>query len=94
MRRAAKRDENEPEIVDALEQVGIHVYRHLPVDLLTFRMTRCRHCGGNQWKPLEVKMPHARPRKDQADQQEFLALTGTPVVRTVEQALRAVGAIR
>lgn len=93
MRLAAKRDENEPEIVDGLERVGIHVFRSLPCDLLTFRAIRCPHCHGNQWLPLEVKMPHARQRNDQKAQTEFLRLTGVPIVRTLDDALRSVGVL-
>jgi hypothetical protein len=86
-RHAKKRDANEAEIVEALERCGVHVWQlDRPCDLLTLRMGR--------WLPLEVKMPRAHPRKDQAAQNEFLALTHTPVVRCAEDALRAVGAIR
>jgi hypothetical protein len=87
MRRAAKRDASEVAIVDALRQAGYWVYRMIqPCDLLVYRSGR--------WWVLEVKLPGARPRKDQEAQQEFLRLTGTPIVRTPEEALRAVGAIR
>jgi hypothetical protein len=86
-RTAKRRDANESEIIAALEAVGVHVWQlDRPCDLLTFRLGR--------WQPLEVKMPHAHPRKDQAEQQEFLALTKVPVVRSIDDALRAVGAIR
>lgn len=86
-RYAKKRDANEAAIVDALEAAGVHVWRlDTPCDLLTFRL--------GKWLPLEVKMPHARLRKDQQDQQDFLALTHTLVVRNADEALRAVGAIR
>jgi hypothetical protein len=42
---------------------------------------------------MEVKARRARPRKDQAGQQRFLQENGVPVVRTVEEALVAVGAL-
>jgi hypothetical protein len=85
MRRAAKRDANEKPIVDALEACGYSVFRHLPCDLLV-------PMGyGGLCRLLEVKMPSARPRKDQLTQREFLALTGTSIVRTPEEAIRAVG---
>jgi hypothetical protein len=89
VRRDAKRDENEPEIVDALERCGVHVWRHLPCDLLTYRQVCCPVCRGNNWLPLEVKMPHAKARADQPDQRAFLALTGTPIVRSAEDAIEA-----
>ena len=87
IRHAAKRDENELAIVAALEAAGVHVWRlHTPCDLLCFRLGR--------FYPLEVKTEDARPRKDQEAQTEFLRITGTPIVRTVGDALRAVGAIK
>lgn len=87
MRYAAKRDLVENEIVDALEQAGVHVWRlHTPCDLLCHRLGRTY--------TLEVKTPGARKDKRQEAQAEFLRVTGTPIVRTPEEALRAVGAIR
>lgn len=82
IRRAKKRDAAEPAIVRALESVGALVYRiDVPADLLVwFR---------NRWSVLEVK---TRKRIDQPKQDEFRALTGTPVVANVDQALLVVGA--
>jgi hypothetical protein len=87
-RYAKKRDTSEPEIVQALEKAGYHVWRELPVDLLV-------------WRPdmgfalLENKTPtktgKRRKRTDQKAQDEFVKLTGTPVVLTPEDALRALG---
>ena len=60
-----------------------------PVDLLV-RFRR-------QWHLLEVKTGRgkalrvARDKRQQA-QQNFLTLTGTPIVRTPLEALRAIGA--
>ena len=49
------------------------------------------------WRLLEVKTPlkrgKPRKRKDQAAQDAFLAETGTPVVTTPEEALKALGLI-
>lgn len=86
-RYAARRDENEKVIVDALEKAGVHVWRlHTPCDLLCWRLGKLY--------TLEVKVPEARPRKDQEAQIEFLRVTGTPIVRTPDDALRAVGVVR
>lgn len=81
-----KRDANEREIVEALEQAGVHVWRlNTPCDLLCFRL--------GKFYALEVKARTARLDKRQADQTEFLRVTGAPIVRTPEQALKAVGAM-
>lgn len=92
-RRAAKRDANEPAIVDALEAAGAKVWRlSQPLDLLV---------GVHQrFYVLEVKREGERkPRKDRATQTETIAecqRKGLPVyvVRTPEEALQAIGAIR
>lgn len=89
-RYAKRRDTAEPAIVQALEAVGALVWRlDLPCDLLVqFR---------GRWQPLEVKTPRgkagrtAQDRRQQA-QRDFLYLTGTPVVKTAQEALQAVGA--
>lgn len=88
MRRAAKRDTAEPEIVAALRAVGAFVYLHdRPVDLSV------RYRGIWYW--LEVKTPgqsdHARERKAQ---REFIALHDVPIVTTPTEALAAIGACR
>jgi hypothetical protein len=48
---------------------------------------------GKQWYVLECKTGK-RKRNDQPDQQALIELLEVPVVRTPEQALAAVGAIR
>ena len=86
MPKYAKRiDQAQPAIVKALRKAGVRVWIiSEPCDLLTqFR---------GRWQPLEVKNLDARPRSDQVEQQQFLAETGVPMVRTPEQALAAVGA--
>ncbi len=79
MRRAARRDGNEAEIVDALERIGVTVYRvsapGLP-DLLTF------HRG--HWIPLECKLPKGKLTEKQA---ENFMRTPFAIARTVEDAL-------
>jgi Holliday junction resolvase len=83
-RFAKRRDAAERDIVNALERVGCLVYRlDVPADLLVWWRER--------WYLLEVK---TRKRNDQPAQDEFRALTNTPVVATVEQALQAIGAMR
>jgi hypothetical protein len=82
-RYAAKRDFSEPEIVKALEEVGAKVYRKLPIDLLVYFRGRF-HC-------LEVKTP-GEPKhssKRCKDQDAFIAETGTPIVKTPEEAIVA-----
>ena len=80
----ARRDANEPEIVEALEAVGAKVLRLDDVDLLVaFR--------GNMYL-LEVKTPQGRLNKKQAA--FFREWAGYVwIVRTPEQALALIGAI-
>lgn len=88
MRRAARRDANEPAIVRALEAVGATVYRfHTPVDL--WAMARGR------WAWLEVKRPDKRGDLTEIERRflELCAAYGAPahVVTTPGEALRALG---
>lgn len=94
LRRAKRRDANEPEIVKALQQVGAYVQRmDKPVDLLVgFR---------SRWVWLEVKdgAKTAGNRPLTEDQIEFLRDCqgyGLPacVVTSVSEALAAIGAVR
>lgn len=86
MRRAAKRDTAEPPIVDALERVGAEVWPlDYPVDLLVrFR---------SSWYLLEVKTGRSKVRKNQQAQRNFIESTGTPIVRTPMEALKAIGMV-
>jgi hypothetical protein len=90
----ARRDENEPEIVEALEAVGVLVYRELPCDLLVRRHSD----PPGILRTLEVKVPkasgEAKLDKRQKEQAKFVADTGTPYVTTAEQALQALGVTR
>lgn len=85
-----KRDESETEIVQALLRAGFAVWRDLPADLLVWRPDK-------GFQVLECKTPtktgRRRRRKDQKGQDDFVALTSTPVVLTAEEALRALGAL-
>jgi hypothetical protein len=91
VRRASRRDAAEAPIVVALTRSGFLVWRLLqPFDLLCWREDK-------GWRMLEVKTPtksgKQRKRGDQMDQAQFLALTGTPIVKTSTEALAALGAI-
>lgn len=85
-RFAKKRDAAEPEIVQALERVGATVCKlDRPVDLLVNYRKR--------WFLLEVKSPKAHKDKRQLIQQQFITAMDVPVVRTADEALKAVGAM-
>lgn len=81
--QARRRDANEPEIVDALETIGVQVWRVSEsglADLLTFRAGR--------WLPIEVKMPGGKLTPAQ------IAVRRTApyhVVETVAEALALFG---
>lgn len=91
-RYAKKRDLAERPIIDALEAAGWFVWQlDRPCDLL------CYHTAKG-FRALEVKTGRGKSLrvihdKRQKAQTDFLILTGTPVVRTPEEALRAVGVI-
>ncbi len=82
-RYAKRRDENEPEIISALERAGCHVQRlDTPFDLLVSK-------SGSDYK-IEVKMPRAKLTPAQVD---YIADNkGAPVhvVTSAEQALEIV----
>ena len=97
MRRAAKVDDNQREIVQALERIGAEVQslasvgKGCPDLLVGFR-------GSNFL--LEVKRPKAKGQsagKTTDDQERFLARWAgrgqAAIVKTVDDALKAVGAI-
>jgi len=91
MRYAAKRDLAEGPILDALERVGAQVWPlDYPVDLLVrFR---------DRWHLLEVKTGRGKTLaiatdKRQQAQINFLQTTNTPIVRTPQEALKAIGAL-
>ena len=87
-RRAARRDGNELEIVVALEAIGADVVKLDNPDLLVgFR--------GVNWL-LEVKNPAGLNRVSDDQEQFMVDWRGgrVAVVRTADEALMAVGAIR
>ena len=80
----ARRDSNEKEIVDALKAVGASVERLDVIDLL------CGYRGINYL--LEVKTPDGALNEKQSDWIRAWN-GGIYIVRTVDEALRAIGAI-
>jgi hypothetical protein len=94
-RYAKQRDLSEPDIIEALEEAGFDVYPlDYPVDLLV----RKDDWAPGIFKMLEVKTIHEGRRKELTDkrqesQRNFIASTGTPIVRTPLEALKAVGAV-
>lgn len=86
-RRAAKRDANEGEIVEALEGIGCSVLKlsgaGIPDLACYFRST---------WYLLDVKGKHGRLTEDQT-WSEDISPDAVKIVRSPEQALEAIGAI-
>lgn len=89
-RYAKKRDVVEPDIVEALRKAGCMVYRELPCDLLV----RVPRDPPGVFRAMECKTPRRTGNwtKDQRQlrQMEFMQVTGTRYITTVEQALAAV----
>ncbi len=85
-RRAARRDGNEPGIIQALERVGARVEQmSLPCDLaVTFRA---------QHYLIEVDNPESKYRKRKQKQLDTFAKMRIPLVRTPDDALRVIGAL-
>jgi hypothetical protein len=80
-------DGTQAEIVEGLRKAGIIVYViGQPCDLLTYYPPLRR------WRTLECKPVKKRNRNDQEAQEIFLEVTGTPIVRTAQQAIAAVTA--
>ena len=81
-RQDARRDENEPEIVDHLRDHGYVVDRiGNPGDLIIWN-NDSRH-----WVVLEVKMPGGRMTPKQIKYREDHPEVDIPIVETKEQAL-------
>lgn len=91
----AKRDDAEPDVVEALEKAGWEIHREMPVDLLCLK----RVAGALVIKLVEVKTPKgkknpkARIDKRQVEQNEFLERHQIPRTCTAVDALKAVGEI-
>lgn len=84
-----RKDLSEPEIVKDLAKTGYRTWDKLPDDRLVWHPK----FGRNWFRLLSIKTPDAkgkiRKRADQAEQDQFCELTGTPRVTTTEQALAA-----
>lgn len=89
-----RRDTSEGPLVKALKKAGVKVYKRMPCDLLC----RLDRDPPGVLRALEVKTaqgktPKLRLRKDQQEQAEFCATTGTPYVTSDVEALQALGLI-
>ena len=84
MRRAARRDEAEEPIVNALEAIGCLVYKDLPGDLLIHRPS----WGKGWFRVQEVKTGKAKTQRKQKRQKDFLEDTGCAVVRSIEDSFK------
>jgi hypothetical protein len=83
MRRAARKDSTQTEIVEGLREAGYRVeIIGKPVDLAV-------QLKNTHWMLMEVKRKSGLRRKDQDSQNSFLDETNTPVVATLEEALDA-----
>lgn len=86
----ARKDATQTAIVEALRAKGCEVFSiGYPCDLLV--LIPAFPPGSEPIVRLLECKPLKRRRKDQPEQDDFLARTGTPRVRTPEEALRAVG---
>lgn len=86
-RYAARRDRNEPDIVEGLEACGWEC-RRLSSDELPDLL--CRHRGSGQLALLEVESGDYKRRRT-AEQRAMLAAWNIPVVKTLDEAIRALG---
>jgi hypothetical protein len=91
-RFAKRRDLSEPAIIVAIENAGWLTWPlDRPCDLLCYKPSkgfRTLECKTGRGKSLTVVKD-----KRQKEQTDFLILTNTPIVRTPEEALRALGEI-
>ena len=85
-RRDARRDDNERPIIAALERIGAKVEQiSQPCDLAV--EFRARHFL------IEVDNPESKYRKRKQKQLDTFARMRIPMVRTVDEALRVIGAL-
>lgn len=86
-RYATRRDSVEPQIIEALTEAGWHCWQlDYPVDLLLWK-------EGRGFVLMEVKSAKGKIGKRQDAQRNFVETTRTPIVRTPQEALQAIGAI-
>jgi hypothetical protein len=91
-RRINKVDAAQEDIVDGLKLMGMLVwFIENPCDLLVYYYSRRRN--EKRFQTIEVKTATrtGKPRKryDQQTQNDFLAETHTPVVMTLDEAIKA-----
>ena len=84
----ARRDLTEPGIVDALNAIGWEVVRLSSEDLPDLL---CRHRASGRYELLEIESGHYKRRRSDA-QRAMLAGWQIPVVKTFDEACRALGA--
>lgn len=77
----ARRDDNEKQIIDALEKAGFMVYRDLRVDLLLYHPVY-------GFDAMEVKSRGKPLKPKEGPQKEFVESTGCPIVNDPETAVR------
>lgn len=87
-RYAARRDQNEGDIVAGLEAIGWDCKYLSSGDLPDLL---CRHRGTGQLALLEIERGDYKRRRSK-EQKDILARWSIPVVRTFEEAARALGA--
>jgi hypothetical protein len=87
MRIAARRDKNEPEIIEALIAIGCKVLQLSQEginDLAVYRL--------NRWYMIEVKTATGKLTEVQKKWPEEIGPDAIPIVRSVEDAFKAIGA--
>jgi Holliday junction resolvase len=90
MRRKAKVDANQNEIVQALRQAHCQVLSLATLGSGVPDVLVCRHL---QFHLLEIKMPKSRNRLSD-EQKEFHSIWPVKIVTSVDEALAAVGAVK
>jgi hypothetical protein len=88
MRYANRRDENEPEIVLALRRVGACVFA------LNDEIADLAVLFRNRWFLIEVKGEKGELTHRQSVAREVVGDEPLPIVRTIEEALQAIGAVK
>lgn len=87
-RYAARRDTTEKSIVDGLEAIGWDCVRLSSGDLPDLL---CRHRASGRYEVLESESGHYKRRRS-PEQIEMLKRWQIPIVKTFEEAARALGA--
>lgn len=84
---APRRDATEPEIVNGLEACGWECKR---LSSEEFPDLLCRHRGSGRLELLEIESGHYK-RKRKKGQLDMLAAWNIPIVKTLDEAIRALG---